>query len=72
MHTEDGSPRLYTGSITRLVGGTFIRCEEPHFGAYFELEKLETDIIDLMSVGDAVQFNLAFNLLGPVAINIDL
>ena len=72
VRAEDGSPRLYTGSITRLVGGTFIRCEEPHFGAYFELEKLETDIIDLMSVGDAVQFNLAFNLLGPVAINIDL
>ncbi len=70
VRAADGSARPYTGSVTRLVGGTFLRCEAPNLSAYFAPEDLDADMIDLLSVGDTVQFDLAFNLLGPVAVNI--
>ena len=72
VRNSDGKARPYTGSITRLVGGTFLRCEEPNLSAYFAPEDLDADVIDLLSIGDTVQFDLAFNLLGPVAVNIRL
>lgn len=63
----DGSPNVYTGTITRVRGGTFLRCDEPQLSAYFSAEDLDSRGGPLLAVGDVVQFELAFNLLGPVA-----
>ncbi len=72
VRTGNGSPQVFLGRVTRLRGGTFLRCDALNLSAYFSPVDLDPEVAELLVVGDTVRFELAFNLLGPVAKEIHL
>lgn len=72
IRQSDSLARVYQGTISSIRGQFgFIRCDSPTLSAYFSTTDLG-DLAELVSVGDTISFNIAFNLMGPVAINLQI
>jgi hypothetical protein len=59
------------GTIVKWTGGYgFIQCDALNIRAFFDAAGA-SECADYLSVGVAVRFELAFNLRGPVAHNLN-
>lgn len=64
---------IYSGIIKSIkLDFGFISCDDISFDIYFKLNDLSRDISSKNLQRKRVSFNIGFNLLGPVAINITL
>jgi tetratricopeptide (TPR) repeat protein len=67
---ENGEPRQYSGSIA-LIRETygFLTCAEPQLRAFFTMENESVaKVIEYLSVGSHVSFELGFSLRGAVVV----
>jgi cold shock CspA family protein len=73
LRSADGSAKEYVGVVNHMQNGYgFIRCDALKLDVFFSQAQLAPEISELLGEGDTVRFNLAFNLLGPVAIDISI
>jgi hypothetical protein len=70
---ESGDPLRYNGTITLVRPSyAFVQCEAPRLRVFVPLGNDSSFRSDDLIIGFPVSFELAFNLRGPIALNLTL